>query len=706
MHYSLFIDESGDFESKKSSGEWVVAGVLCATDAATANQEIGSILGTVAKRFSLEFPKDFHLTDLRHQHGIAKANEIATATFDALTKAKNEMHFLAVVNVTRQDTSDRERTYRLMLLDLLALAETVIISAEPLAKLDFVVANRTSRNNELMTTANDIQQEVVEQLPAALEVGLASRGLIQSFNTHNISLQLASARQVPGLIAADFVANLVYNQKRTDSATLINEMARRRGAGQLSIFEAFGGYEERRARIAERDGDYITALYRWAVIKPGNDKAKQAQQEAICRLCYRIIRDTGSIGPRASIEALIERFQRTNNSAHQLPTFSQLCAAIRSVETPFAEIVSTEGHQYLPLLFRLRNYLLLNLNHWGDGIEAQRVQTLQEQVLPKLMLNPDNFALILDYQALRVETAVNNLDFKLALEQAQQHQSLLSAYKICWELLNEQNSTVAAAATSTIETSFEASRTNVRAVSNVIRCQILNSVLLAQTGSVIDQATEMIARLEALAPISNSDRKRLHSYYMMGLVKRGDFGTALKVGVDYLKVVKKREGKLEAFDLLWVAHAATDAVLANRKGEDILRLARMVLEELRQMNSEVKRHPYEVLWRERGMLEWLLEDKVKEAERCYAQSKCCIELGLHKQSPVSIWLIGLLQLQFDALDSKKFNKNSSSSPTRQVGDKNCLVLAAQAASFANHSLFSAVSEELKLLAATRIISPY
>ena len=104
-----------------------------------------------------------------------------------------------------------------MLLDLLALCETVIPDDDVIDHLDLIIATRTI-DGALQTSASDIKYEVVNLLPAALEVDLATRGMVDLVGRH-ISVKLEQANKSWGLVCADFIANLTYhNRKKAEKA--------------------------------------------------------------------------------------------------------------------------------------------------------------------------------------------------------------------------------------------------------------------------------------------------------------------------------------------------------------------------------------------------------------------------------------------------------------------------------------------------------
>jgi len=83
MNYTIFVDESGDFEH---SPRWIVSGVLCKGDPENAEKAIKGALYNVLKKYKLSSCKDLHLTELRGKFGNGQAIIIAESAFNSLDK--------------------------------------------------------------------------------------------------------------------------------------------------------------------------------------------------------------------------------------------------------------------------------------------------------------------------------------------------------------------------------------------------------------------------------------------------------------------------------------------------------------------------------------------------------------------------------------------------------------------------------------------
>jgi hypothetical protein len=275
MKYTLYIDESGDFETPR--GQWVLAGVLISDSYADCEKMLTNKLIDMPKELGLKSIKDFHLTEFRRGFGHDVAVNMAKKVYNKLNGLSVDYHAIASINFTKSSLSNREKTYRLMLADILAVCETTIPEDQVITKLDLVVASRTI-DGKLQTTISNINQEIIESLPFALEVDLATKGLVDLMGK-NIKVHMTYANESWGLVCADFLANLNYHNRKNNEKNFLEAL---RQEGKYSLFESFGNFDVRRAHVAERNKDYVLALYRWIVLgqKPGEEEnAKPAKNK-------------------------------------------------------------------------------------------------------------------------------------------------------------------------------------------------------------------------------------------------------------------------------------------------------------------------------------------------------------------------------------------------------------------------------------------
>jgi hypothetical protein len=259
MNCTLYIDESGDFQSER--GQWIISGVLFCEKYENCENILRSKFSTAPNELNLTSIKDFHLTEFRRNYGHDEAVTMAKKVLHKLDSLPFEYHFLTTINYSKTSLSNREKTYRLMLADLLSLCETVLDENKNIDKLDLIVATRTI-DGILQTNISNIQQEIINSLPVAFEVDLATKGMIDLIGKH-INIKMDYANNSWGLVCADFLANLTYHNQKEYEKKYFKHLTE---IGKYTNFESFGDFETRKANISERDKDYVLALYRWLKI--------------------------------------------------------------------------------------------------------------------------------------------------------------------------------------------------------------------------------------------------------------------------------------------------------------------------------------------------------------------------------------------------------------------------------------------------------
>lgn len=612
-----------------------------------------------------------------------RANQIASEMFAAMLFLPLHMRFLAVINSSRTDVGHPEQTYRMMVVDLLALAEAALPEDERISKLDVYVARRKSQGVQM--TEKDDLDTLVSTLSSSAEVGLAARGLVDLI-AHNLpgaeqkfNLKIKRYDQSWGFPVADFLANTVYNRVQDGSAASLDLLKQ---AGRFSQFISLGGYEERRSHIAARDADYGAALYWWAIAGTGAlDKTKAFDyNDHFVRLLQKTAEVGGAGTTRAAVEAMIERFwQQAARGSAYIRIFRQL----ERVETALASFVGNPPDvRTLPLLFRLRNFMIAIANHIGDVTRGKILYQLQMADRSRLPFMPENLTQMLDLDLYEIEIEVNSLDLGKASQLAHQHFKGVEAYRAIWKQLNP-NATE----------DFNASRLYHRAFSTLLRASILAAMpQLPEVGAPendLSSALKLLPKFEKL-PLHPADRKRAANYRIMALLRSRRTAEALKLGMAKLSEAP------DAFDGFWAARAAADALA---QGFDCRNEADSVLKFLYNLTGDAARdsHPYELLWREQGYLERHVHGNEEAAERCFKRSQHLLDKG-KDLSPINNWLWHLLQLhrlENTQMTASDFVEHFPSD--RNPGGRELAERAVR---------FSKSQRELTLLNCARLVSPY
>jgi len=621
MNYTLYIDESGDFISER--GQWLISGILLSDTYENCEKFLNSTMLNVPRELGLESIKQFHLTEFR-RHGNEEAVSMAKTVLDKLKSLPFDYHCLAAINYTKASLSSREKTYRLMLSDLLALCETVIPEDEVIDNLDFVVASRTI-DGVLATSISNINEEIVKSLPVALEVDLATKGMVDLIGKH-IKVRMDYANNSWGLVCADFIANLNYHNRKEHEKKYLTSLSKE---GKFSLFESFGGYEVRRANIAERDNDYVLALYRWIVIYSKGSHNDQAE-EAIVRLLYKVFTQRGTSGQNATFEALIEHLWRNNNKINQYKSLSYMLSLFDKKFEEFLEENSLQ--KYINLLFRLRNMTLLVENHIGDVDKANSIAVKQNSLITKLASNPENFQMILDFKIHEIELSINSLELNKALDKANNYYRMVQNYKEIWKLLIEEEEI----------SSFEESRASIKAKMALMRCETLSNEIYDE--SSVQQKLQNFENLKEVLT-SKMDLSRLNNYQVMFFIKQKEPKRAVEFCLSLYENITS--DLLSPFDLVWFLHAINNSLLNNKKIK-INTLKKNIDFQISKLDPNIKGHPMDIIWREVALYQSLIGDK-SSALKSIKKSKHAFDLG---KAPISQWLMILIEIHNDFINDK------------------------------------------------------
>lgn len=621
MKYTLYIDESGDFESQK--GQWVLSGVLLSGSYEECEKNLDQIFAGMPSELSLKSIKNFHLTEFRREHGHKEATVMAQKTLARLKKSEFNYHFLATVNHSKTSLSMREKTYRLMLLDLLALCETVLPEDQSIENLDLIVATRTI-DGQLQTTVSDLQSDVLKSLPAALEVDLATRGIVDLVGKH-IKVTMDYANNSWGLVCADFIANLNYHSRKTPESEYLGNLV---SQNKLTRFESFGDFASRRANVAERDKDYVLSTYRWLMILSENANNITAI-ESLNRLLSKLFNKRGTTGSKISFEALIERLWRQNNSPEKYAELKKTLVLFEAILIDYFILHQINGS--IEYLFRLRNLLLIVENHLGNTNNGFEICKKQSGILSSLASNPEHFQMILDFKSIEIEVYINDLDFVKADELAGEYQNLIANFKDVWSLLVDE-----------YNDKFAASRAAIKSSMIKLRTMLLNPNNF-QNGDFNEHFD-----FESLeSRLSNChDLSRFSNYKTLLDIRHKRPKKALKIYLD-----KAEKNQLDVFELFWFMRAINDALLSS----EILNVQRLsnVLEiQIQFIDLNKKGHPYDLILRELALYEFQTGNKSK-ALKYIRQSRNVFNL---ENSNIAIWIEELITIHEDFINGRLQNE--------------------------------------------------
>lgn len=506
MNYTLFVDESGDFESLK--GEWVIGSILIDGSKETVNEKLSNLpklLNSSGAPFSLN---EYHLTEFRQNLGNSEAIHIAENLFSILSKAKLRFKFLTVINEHKVCLSQRERTYRTMLRDLLSLIDCSIPVGEKIEKLDLVVATRTI-DGDLQTSFADICSDILGYIPKETEYDLASLGIVDLINKNKLSVELMQANKSWGLVCADFISNLTYHRNKKDSQTLLYNLY---VSAKLQTFDGIGGYKVRRAKIAAANGDYQLSCERWISIAIDNSNDESMYSDClkeISKLIQLIINEGGSSFGIYSVLSLEESLWRAFRD------YERRITALEVLERVMTNLDKEENVLKMSLpLFKLRNLLLLCFNHVGNTEKALKLVNHQEECCEQNGFDPDFFSLLLDYKRIQSEIYVNLLDFEKAFLYVREYHQLVDNYSQVLSLIaNDDND------------NFRKSSVWIKCESNYLR--VVSLAGLKNSGESVESFSTRLNRLRK-NKLNSSELSRLDNMWLVVLLKTGKIRSALE----------------------------------------------------------------------------------------------------------------------------------------------------------------------------------
>jgi hypothetical protein len=594
MKYTLYIDESGDFESDR--GQWLISGFLCNADYRESSLALENVFRSLPSKLGVNSIHDFHLTEFRSKFGHDKALEKANFLIETLSHLPFDYHFLTTINQSKIKINNREKTYRIMLFDLLALFESVLSEGISIDKLDIIVATRTI-DGVRQTNLSDIEDDVIRNLPQALEVDLATKGLVDIIGS-KIGIVLEYANNKWGLVVADFLANINYHNQRKSECQIIQNLKQKR---LYTAFETFGLHKERRAFVAERDGDYTLASLRWLLMLE-NEPTKAATL-GLKRTFISLLTKLGGAGPRTAFEALLDRLWRLCKPGLEYERFIKLLNHLKGVinEAGGGDIVNLEVFTY-----RTNVFLLKVLNHIGNSSHAFELLEEQQSLVNHVAHNPDNLSLIMEGILVESEVFFNDLNFEQALVRAKKSYEIAENYTSLSAIILDN------------EESCDSSRSVVflKAKMNYMR-----HVIRKENNR--EKLLDILIILEKLTPyLSPSDFSRIRLMHSHVLLKLEKYADAILV------TSKLFDGEHNNFDKLAYLKVTNFAIASGTK----------ITGEMQDLNKRFTQehtlkvhHPLELVYRELAIFCYFNDD-IKLANKLIRKSRNAITANNSKIS--------------------------------------------------------------------------
>ncbi|CAM4144779.1 DUF3800 domain-containing protein [Psychrobacter arenosus] len=623
MNYTLYIDESGDFESPNQS--WLIGALITADSFKDSEDNLRAAIYPLIKKYELNGQDDFHLTEIRRNSGNDKALHIAKDLFKTLNSANTPSCFVTTINKAKVSAHNLERTYRLMLLDLIIQAETAVheFFNSEITHLDLVIATRTI-NTVRQTTQFNIDQEILQALPKAVESDLVASGQIALLN--NIEVYMRDAKYQWGLICADFICNITYNQRFPENYKILNELKYDR---QLFSFETFSSPELRRILNHERNQNYINALFDSLKLVDRHPKNKD-YKSAMYRLIKVVFTQTGSSGSKIYFEGLLERIWRDKTVYKSyFQKLNVLIKLLRILEDSNTEL-SIRNFNFFK--FKLNNLALLCLNHIGDVDKAKEVAHKQKSIINELISDPSNFPMILDFHSREIEIYVNSLDFERSEVLAFTHWNMIDEYRNIWELILPDME----------KSEFLRSSMAIRAKSTLIRCMTLNyssdktEVIKSYIGDILPYLSH------------KSDTSRIFCLRLLILSKEYQLDDAINIAIDYIS----ENEDIQEFDYFFFLFVLNQKLLISENSgvKDLVTRVNDVVSSI-PVNSHSMQYIDMLKYRELSLFHHF--KGLKRESHDYLKKAQSLELV--ELSPIAKYLSAMNQVQLDFINNNLKN---------------------------------------------------
>ena len=623
MKYTLFVDESGDFGESNRTTPWVVGGVLCPLSFKDAERKIGNRLNPIPSQHGLSGRGEMHRTELnqkvhdsRSDWSYERIRDLTIDLFDGVLAVAPKSKFVAVHSADGRGLDDAEDTYRVMLVDLIAAADAMLPAYEEIDELDLCIATRT-KQGKAMSSRNDLANSI-KSIRSQIEIDLASQGLMGVISQK----QFKHIQQKRSwlLTIADFWCNTVYNKNSRESAEVVERVARQR-VGRV-FNSGKGDRRERRAYIAERDGNWGLALFRWSIIDIEQQKAPDAAAHGLRRVFREILRDDQERSARPILEIAIELLWSNYGEKERYDAFIHaLTRLVEAISTVAEELKSVDVSV---MIFRLRYMIQLAANRDGQTAKANTVAEKQRQSLPKVASDPANIPLLLDVKLAEIHSLHHALTFDTALEAATEHREMVQTYAEMWQLITDDYGL-----------HMEAfPRMRLKSEMTWLQSKIYNAGLGESLGDVLTRIEE-VGAFEMAA----YDRARLCNLHIVARIKQGWYRGALEKASAALEDAKDR------FTLAYAQRAAVVALLSG-DGEVDTSLVPDISEHVeKKALPDAQGVMHSLIWRDLSLAEMLLHKNKKRALQKLKRAKAALPwYGQATSSPIRISVAWTLDL--------------------------------------------------------------
>lgn len=571
MKYTIFIDESGDFTTDK--GKWIISGFLCVSDYDSSIKSINDICKNIPEKIEVQSIKDCHLTEFRKKLGHVEALKKVAIVFNQLESLPFQYYFISSINGQKIQIDHREKTYRMMLFDMLSAIEMLIAEEEEIEQLTIVIAQRTI-DGKRQNSNEIIRKNVLNQLPKALEEDLVSRGMVDLVG-NKIDIKIEYANDVWGLVIADFIANITYNGNQSEEKKILSNWQKNQ---KYFPVQSFSGYKERRANVALRNKDYALACLRWLLIWDSNNDDISEQQ--LLMALNLLFTSLGTTGANLSFESLLDKIWRLHKKEKK---YDECIRLLQKLKDTIAKLTSTTKELNI-FIFRINILLLKIINHLGKTNEAEKLLDEQRRLFDAVKVNPDHLNLIFENSLIESEVYYNKLDMDKSYQTAEQYYKLVESYIELFEVVwNDENIDI------------NDSVYYQKALMNYLRHAVYQFDKENELEDILDKLNELEQYLQS------GYLSRFRVIKTKILLKLNRYEEAIEVTNKL--VIENKDGN--EFDKLAYIKAVNHYLIVNKsvKKEDEKQIKIFLSES--KINDK---HPYELIYRELAIFQYLHGD--------------------------------------------------------------------------------------------------
>lgn len=488
---TLFIDESGSVEKDKL----VIAGCLIPM----AKSEAEEFMKEAVKKLKIENSlndKYLHMTDLGTAYGWPRASEIARRLFEILISECNDVSFIIVHgNPKKHTTLNKERIYRLLLLDLISNCINTRSRNTMIGRLNVQVARRT-KDKVILSNLENVLSDSIDPIANLMESGLVAQGKLDSLSD-TVQIEIKPHYEYPALTASDFLANTFLNKNTPERKPILEWLETK----YLFIFDSSESLRIRQAKIAENNGQYDLAFVRYAeeFLETEDNELKQKIADLykkLKRLDLEILRATSK-----GIKTQVGNVLLLNDKTHQYYNVGNKGKAI------LLEVILESISELMQNQFDREFYLELSifeLNCRNNAMDVDGARRLNQKIEKFLSINPNpdfnEQILNFDYRRAVGETYVNSMEFEQGVQYSKGTVDEVGKFY------------------KNIPIPGFFPRTLLAAISQRIRLEILNAEVKSKN---LIRSVEEIDKLRSssIAGISNTDKERLGCSKVQALLK-------------------------------------------------------------------------------------------------------------------------------------------------------------------------------------------